>query len=537
MKKYILGLFLLLPLCFKAQSSVSELKRADDLLVAGKVGEAIQIYESLYKTSNARPVIGVDAKINMAEAYRLDKQGDKCRNLLKDIISYKDQRPDILLCLAKLEMDEEQFSKSKNYFVEYLKKRPSDAKAKALLDQVEAISKVKAVYPNASIQIQSKASEQNFDEIAATFFKKGVVFCSDRIPKNDVVSNWGEKDKAPLDLYYAEFSYDGSLNQPSSLSKKLNSLYRIDGPISFNKEQKYAVYSQSVKNPNDNNLFLQQLFSSKFGIIDWEEPKLLDFINPAYNYIHPSLSIDAKTLYFSSDMPGGKGGYDIWYSQYSNGKWSLPKNMGVEINTKADEMHPFIHANGTLYFSSTGHVGYGGFDLFYSKPTGNGIDWIQAANIGKPINSSFDEKSICFSEDFGIGYLSAKKDKSFDLYLIKTNLNQKNLNTKSKDKKSLDKKKQDEAILDSLLRIESEKEKAGQGDGSFLDESNYFEKNEIKIQGEKTSIKLNINDLCCRYSNFSFLDKKNIQFFEIIYSIQPTLSEITPLSILNKGFC
>jgi hypothetical protein len=182
-------------------------------------------------------------------------------------------------------------------------------------------------------------------------------------------------------------------------------------------------------------------------------------------------------------------------------------------------------------------VGYGGFDLFYSKPTGNGIDWIQAANIGKPINSSFDEKSICFSEDFGIGYLSAKKDKSFDLYLIKTNLNQKNLNTKSKDKKSLDKKKQDEAILDSLLRVESEKEKAGQGDGSFLDESNYFEKNEIKIQGEKTSIKLNNNDLCCRYSNFSFLDKKNIQFFEIIYSIQPTLSEITPLSILNKGFC
>ncbi|MCK9423164.1 MAG: OmpA family protein [Bacteroidales bacterium] len=122
----------------------------------------------------------------------------------------------------------------------------------------------------------------------------------------------------------------------------------------------------------------------------------------------PSFSSDGKTLYFASKRPGGKGSSDIWNSQLQpDGQWSEPVNLGDSINTKAEEMAPFIHPDDqTLYFSSKGHLGMGGLDLFFSRKIGIGT-WGQPVNMGFPINTQANEISIIVNAKGNMAYISS----------------------------------------------------------------------------------------------------------------------------------
>jgi len=130
----------------------------------------------------------------------------------------------------------------------------------------------------------------------------------------------------------------------------------------------------------------------------------------------PCFSADGKTMFFASKREGGYGGSDIWISTLNEeGSFGRPKNLGPEINTSEDEMAPFIHADTrSLYFSSKGRPGMGGFDLFVSKKNENG-EWTKAENLGYPLNTSEDEINMIIAPDGVNAYLSAKED-NFDLF-------------------------------------------------------------------------------------------------------------------------
>lgn len=133
----------------------------------------------------------------------------------------------------------------------------------------------------------------------------------------------------------------------------------------------------------------------------------------------PSLSFDGTTLYFVSDRKGGYGGKDIWMSTFSEHGWSTPRNLGPAINTPGDEGSPFIHFdNQTLYFSSTGHIGMGGSDLFYSRRIDD-TTWSTPVNLGYPINSDKDESNLIVSADGRTALFSSDKLQGYgrqDLY-------------------------------------------------------------------------------------------------------------------------
>ncbi|MCH8330868.1 MAG: OmpA family protein, partial [Bacteroidetes bacterium] len=147
----------------------------------------------------------------------------------------------------------------------------------------------------------------------------------------------------------------------------------------------------------------------------------LPFNSDDYSTEHPALDSSEKTLYFSSDRPGGFGGKDIYRIQRGeDGRWSTPTNLGPKINTKLDEKSPFIHTdNQTLYFSSTGHQGMGGFDIFYSR-FDDDLNWNKPKNIGTPINSESDDLGFFVSTDGKTGYFSSNKIQggagSWDIY-------------------------------------------------------------------------------------------------------------------------
>ncbi len=143
----------------------------------------------------------------------------------------------------------------------------------------------------------------------------------------------------------------------------------------------------------------------------WAEPvNLGEVVNSPQWDSQPSFSSDGKTLYFASNRPGGKGSSDIWSTELQpDGLWSSPVNLGDSVNTRNEEMAPFIHPDDqTLYFSSKGHPGMGGFDLFYSRRDMNG-KWKRPVNMGYPINTQADELTLVVNAKGNLAYISSDK--------------------------------------------------------------------------------------------------------------------------------
>ncbi len=153
----------------------------------------------------------------------------------------------------------------------------------------------------------------------------------------------------------------------------------------------------------------------------WSKPKNLGYqVNSKYWESQPSFSADGKTLYFVSNRPGGKGGIDIWKTEMQkDSTWTTPVNLGDTINTAGEDQSPFIHFdNKTLYFSSTGHLGMGKSDLFFSKKDQNG-KWTKPVNLGFPINTFEEEVSLAINTKGDKAFFASSKNSEFgglDIY-------------------------------------------------------------------------------------------------------------------------
>lgn len=145
---------------------------------------------------------------------------------------------------------------------------------------------------------------------------------------------------------------------------------------------------------------------------DWTEAKKVENINdPVYWDSQPTIASDGRTLYFASDRKGGRGGIDLYVAvkDAETGVWGKPENMGPVINTPFDEKSPFIHSDfETIYFSSSGQPGIGGFDIFFSRKGKDG-KWAEPKNIGVPINTKGDDLGFFVSTDGHLGYFASNE--------------------------------------------------------------------------------------------------------------------------------
>ncbi|MBN2614721.1 MAG: OmpA family protein [Bacteroidales bacterium] len=159
-------------------------------------------------------------------------------------------------------------------------------------------------------------------------------------------------------------------------------------------------------------------FSKKKGN-EWQRPQPFYNINTSRWESQGVVSTDNRMLIFASRRPGGKGGSDLWLSlRQKNGQWGQPVDMGDSINTPGDEMAPFLHPdNRTLYFSSNGRPGMGGFDLYFSRKDKNG-HWSKAQNLGYPVNTKSNELNLVVASDGSRAWLTSDRDRkgNYDLY-------------------------------------------------------------------------------------------------------------------------
>lgn len=252
-------------------------------------------------------------------------------------------------------------------------------------------------------------------DFGTAYMNDKIVFASSRAKPSFIKRTDNRTGLPYLNLYQSDVQ-DGQLSKPSKFDKKMKSKQN-DGPASFSKKGTFMAFTRNhVKDKSEDKIVELQIHFSTLTNNEWSKPVSFEFNNTGYSVGHPCLSEDGKTMYFTSDMPGGFGGTDLYKTtQFESGFWSKPMNLGNQINTESNEMFPFYDEQSKiLYFSSDGHMGIGGLDEFYFYNN-------EVVNLGSPFNSRQDDFALIVNSNSQKGYFTSNRDSgkgSDDIYSV-----------------------------------------------------------------------------------------------------------------------
>lgn len=251
-----------------------------------------------------------------------------------------------------------------------------------------------------------------YSDFAPSFYKDGLIFSSDRDTGNFARyrHTWNAKDF--LDLY--KVNADSiSTNLVTKLSDNVNtrlhestSVTTKDGNILYFTRNNFV---EGKYKKDEKGVIRLKIFKAELVDGVWTNIEELPFNSDAYSVANPALSPDEKTLYFASDMPGSLGESDLFKTTINeDGTYGTPVNLGTAINTEARETFPFVTSEEVLYFSSDGHPGLGGLDIFATKIAENRLTG-SVVNVGEPVNSQKDDFTFIFNEETREGYFASNR--------------------------------------------------------------------------------------------------------------------------------
>ncbi len=257
-------------------------------------------------------------------------------------------------------------------------------------------------------------------EYSPAFYEDGIVFISTKVSNKRFKMKDKRIGKNVMSIFQSKREENGLLLPPKPFSIELLSTVH-EGPLTFDRTGETIFFTRNnTKNGKKikakDGITKMSIFQAENVAGKWVNITSLPFNDREYNTVHPSISVEGDVLYFSSNREGGAGGMDIWSVQKIGDDWSEPRNLGPSINTESDEIFPFVHADGTLYFASNGHIGFGGLDLFFSRPGG---EWTPATNLGAPFNSENDDFGFIIDRDKKNGYFSSSRSGGYgadDIY-------------------------------------------------------------------------------------------------------------------------
>ncbi|MCC6702504.1 MAG: OmpA family protein [Fluviicola sp.] len=249
---------------------------------------------------------------------------------------------------------------------------------------------------------------------------KRLMFTSAR--PGGVIIDETQQSEYLCDLYWTELQENGEWTKATNFGRPLNSAQH-DGASTFNNNDVIFYTRWSEEKRTEQHIYLARFLNMKF----YEAYKLDSTVNyPGFKSIQPYVSMDGKTLYFSSNRPGGLGGMDIWKIAIDSVGNTLgqPENLGPMVNTDEDEMTPFFHeVSSTLFFASKGHGSIGGLDIYKSFFDRETASFNLAKNMGVPINSSFDDAYMMWDSKLSKGFFSSDRQpceggSCYDIYEV-----------------------------------------------------------------------------------------------------------------------
>ena len=243
-------------------------------------------------------------------------------------------------------------------------------------------------------------------DFGPAFHGEAIVFASARGEGSFIKRRHAWTGQPFLDLWVAE-SGDEGFEEPNRFSARLNGRFH-EGPLSFDPDGTvYFTRNPAGKDEGDSRKL--QVFRANVTETDaWEEATVVDLGAPEFSNAHPTISADGNQMIFASDRPDGFGGSDLWMSTRDAEGWSDPVNLGPEVNTEGEEVFPFLHADGTLYFSSDGHAGLGGLDQFSAEI--RDTRGRRVRNMGYPLNTNADDFGLIWDEHRERGFFASNRE-------------------------------------------------------------------------------------------------------------------------------
>tara|TARA_B100001113_G_scaffold119462_1_gene97569 strand:+ start:2890 stop:4779 length:1890 start_codon:yes stop_codon:yes gene_type:complete len=314
------------------------------------------------------------------------------------------------------------YKESNLWMNKFSEMKPYDSRAVSFKNTPNYIDKI--INKGKRFNIQNLKINSEYSDFGATIYKNKLYFVSSRNEKA-TSRNYGWNDEPFLDIFSSTINDKGS-HLPADLFDELNSKFH-EGIVSFTPDGNTAYftresyYEDEYQKDSLNNTKYSQLYIYKATKLkdSWDTFESLEINDVNFSNKNPMVSPDGKHLYFSSNMPGGFGLYDLYKAEIKDdGSLGKVENLGQNINTEGQEAFPFVTGENMLYFSSDGHLGLGGLDVFYSKNVDD--KWSNSKNVGIPVNSGADDFAFMIKEENG--YVSSNRTGGVgkdDIYALK----------------------------------------------------------------------------------------------------------------------
>lgn len=408
-------LFIVTAQSFAQSKNDKDLMIADYMYTHLAFAEAIKHYEKVTEYNNDPAIM-----VKLGDCYRMIQELDQavsCYSVAvknENFPTYAYQNyADALMTLGK-------YREAKEMFIKYQTLHPGERSVANKINSCTYSDSLLKLPPSGVLYFQSFNTD-GF-EFGPAFRNTDLVFTTDSVydSENKKMDKWTGDS-----FYQIRFTETNAEGKPSSeiknLGKKVNGKYH-DGPCTFCHDGDSMFFTRTnygvsminngPKSDPNKLVHLQIMIGSKQNPETKEYEKIKPFVHnkSTYSTIHPTLSNNGKMLVFASDMPGGEGGIDLYMTTLdARGKWTKPVNLGKGINTEGDEVFPSFYGDSVLFFSSNGWVGLGGLDIYravWSDKTGL---FESAANMGIPVNSSYDDMSFIQHRSLSMSYLASNR--------------------------------------------------------------------------------------------------------------------------------
>jgi outer membrane protein OmpA-like peptidoglycan-associated protein/tetratricopeptide (TPR) repeat protein len=353
----------------------------------------------------------------LAKSHLQINRYDRALNWYTRVVQQPDASLFSLKEYAKVLQLNGRYDEAKDHYTQLLQRTASDQSIIKALEGVDS-AMVWMQRPTGHQLTNLKAINSASSDFGFRLQDGAAIFATEADPSQSQVA--GMTGKPYLRLFEVHQDGDEGWRTPQLMSGSFNRFDYHVGPVAVSPSDQTMYVTRttggqlSAKSRGDGVKWstrnLELKLYKKEGL-DWVASDFPYNRVDQYSVGHAAFSPDGDILYFASDMPGGKGGADIWYCQkQDDGSWGVPRNAGDQINTKGNELFPSTYGSDTLFFSSDGHVGMGGLDIF--RAIGSGVRFSKPVNLGFPLNSSADDFAFILEEmdeDSNRGYLSSNR--------------------------------------------------------------------------------------------------------------------------------
>ena len=385
------------------------INKADEKYSDYSFSPAIDIYKRVLD----KGYTSADLLMKLGNSYYFNAEYKEASEIYKRLLSeYKEGiGPEYYFRYAQTLRSLGEYDLSKDVMAEFSQITSADVRANLYMAERDYLAEIEK--NSGRYDIGKFAFNSRYSDFAPSFYGEGLIFSSDRDTGNlaRYRHTWNSKDF--LDLY--KINADSvSVNKVVKFGDDINTRYHESTSV-FSKDGNTLYFTR-------NNLFDGKTVKDEKGVVRlkifkavkengvWTHIEELPFNSESYSIAHPTLSPDEKILYFASDMPGSYGESDIFkVAINSDGTYGTPVNLGNIINTEARETFPYVTSENVLYFSSDGHPGLGGLDIFATKISNS--QYIGTVlNVGKPVNSELDDFTFIINEETRNGYFASNRE-------------------------------------------------------------------------------------------------------------------------------